>query len=187
MNKLQIKLILSLTLSIFFLVGFSIQAEGEAKPSGVKKKYEGGNFGSAGCGLGSIIIGPTEGLEQLLAVSTNNIFPGGQSTSITFGIANCDADEVKKKASLYRKREQEVFVQVNYNALETEMVRGQGEKLDALGKLLGCPTDNAFGDFSRKQHSILFQYEEVRPTTFVKQMKAALHSNSKFKKSCKFI
>ena len=88
-------------------------------------------YGSAGCGLGSIIIGPGEGFSQVFAATSNGM--GGQSFGITSGTSNCVNQD---KAAL--NEQQESFMMANYSALSKEMAQGRGETLASFADVLGC-------------------------------------------------
>ena len=47
-----------------------------------------GNYGDAGCGLGSILFGAKPGFVQVFAATTNGTF-GSQTFGITTGTSNC--------------------------------------------------------------------------------------------------
>ena len=138
-----------------------------------KKKY-----GSAGCGLGSIVVGP-EG-PQVFASTTN--WTGSQTFGITSGTSNCDSSN----QSSYYHNEQEIFVTVNYNALALEMASGQGEKLEAFANILGCPFASEFINFSRRQHQALFQNTSAQDDArmFMTTLRQKINANHELKDSC---
>lgn len=95
-------------------------------------------YGMAGCGLGSIVMGPRGG--QISAATTNGT--GYQSFGITTGTSNCVAPK-DEKAQI----EQENFIVNNYAALSREAALGTGETLSAFAGTFGC--DKAvMGDFA---------------------------------------
>src|SRR6266446_6006877 len=83
-------------------------------------------YGEAGCGLGSLIFGKSEGAVQILAATTNNTFYT-QAFGISSGTSNCDA-----KGFDTSKLEQEQFVANNFSGLAKEMAAGEGEQLTTL-------------------------------------------------------
>lgn len=90
------------------------------------------NYGAAGCGLGSIVIGPKKGYIQIFAATTNGT-SGSQTFGITTGTSNClPAGEA---AALRRQQE---FIAANIVDLEKDIARGDGEALRALAATLGC-------------------------------------------------
>lgn len=89
------------------------------------------NYGTAGCGLGSQLMGPSGG--QISAATTNGSF-GSQTFGISFGTSNCLPS---KELAVVLKQEQ--FLAANLNTLQKEMAQGSGETLSAFADLLGCP------------------------------------------------
>jgi len=107
-------------------------------------------YGTAGCGLGSMVFGDQKGLIQLLALTTNDFY-GIQSFSITSGISNCTEDGVAMAG-----RERELFAEANFQDLRQEAAQGQGENIVALAGLYGCSgAEAAFG------HALQSNYPKV--------------------------
>jgi hypothetical protein len=88
------------------------------------------NYGMAGCGGGSVIVGP--GGNQLTAASSNAT--SYQSLGIFSGTSNCLP---AKELAVIMKQEE--FLAANLNTLQKEMAQGKGETLDAFASILGCP------------------------------------------------
>lgn len=129
-------------------------------------------YGTAGCGLGSIVFGPGGGIVQIFAATTNGTYYN-QMFGITSGTSNC----VEGGATGYIQQQQEVFVHVNYRGLQQEMAAGKGEKVTAFAGLLGCNADQ-FGSVSQKAHSSLFTAETAQnPSALLVAVKAAVVSN----------
>lgn len=116
-------------------------------------------YGSAGCGIGSMII-KDRGPIQILAATTNGI-SSNQTIGMTFGVSNCPAGDALLPASSADVKEQEVFVAINFDALEQEMAAGQGEKLNAFSELLGCKDKRAFGQMSQKNWGKFFAADDT--------------------------
>lgn len=108
--------------------------------------YSAEKYGAAGCGLGSIVIGPKKGMIQIFAATTNGT-SGSQTFGITTGTSNCHTP--KESAAL---KEQQHFVATNISALEKDIARGDGETLRAFSATLGCQ-DQAFADVARTLNS----------------------------------
>lgn len=102
--------------------------------------------GDAGCGLGSMIIKDNTKVMQILAATTNGTF-GSQTFGISTGTSNCTSDKV-----VLQEKEQQYFVEANYDMLTTEMAQGSGEYVDAFAHLLGCDS-NEFGALVKKNYS----------------------------------
>ena len=94
-------------------------------------------YGTAGCGLGSLVFGNQKGIVQIFAATTNGLF-GSQTFGITTGTSNC-ADTGGGAASI------KSFTETNREALAKDMSRGQGETLKNLAVLAGCTDASAVG------------------------------------------
>jgi len=108
------------------------QAQGDqpkAKTKSLHEQFTGQGYGTAGCGLGSIVFGETPGLVQLFA-STTNDFSGTQTFGITSGTSNCGASAKQARANQ--------FIEVNKVALDNDLARGTGESISALQQVMGC-------------------------------------------------
>lgn len=94
-----------------------------------------GEYGAAGCGLGSVIFGKQTGFVQVFAATTNastytNLF------GITSGTSNCDKNTVFSSNDRLNR-----FVQANFDNLAKEIAVGQGESLNTLSELMEVPAD----------------------------------------------
>lgn len=109
-------------------------------------------YGTAGCGLGSIIFGPGTGFVQVLAATTN-----GSSYTQTFGItsgtSNCDASAPATSAKN--------FVETNRVALAKDISRGKGQTLTSLTELAGCSDSKAVSAKLRKSFKVIFPNAKV--------------------------
>lgn len=92
-----------------------------------------GNYGMAGCGLGSQIPAWKNDIGQVLAATTN-VATSSQTLGITSGTSNCTNDGVVRS-----EKAQKLFVHYNYPTLILDFSRGEGERLQALATLMGCP------------------------------------------------
>ena len=123
------------------------------KSAGVKPEVlEGrGGYGSAGCGLGSVIIRPSEHFTQIFAATTNGLF-GNQTFGITSGTSNCDgpARPVQSTAR---------YVAANRNALAVAVARGRGESIEALAAVAGCRAPGELGSVLQRNFSRIFPSE----------------------------
>lgn len=139
-----------------------------------------GEYGMAGCGLGSVILGSQNNYLQILAVSTNQYPTYSQSSSISSGTSNCTEDGIVKN-----NKAQEVFVHLNYENLEKEMARGKGEKLDTLANLFGCSKSKAkFASMTKKNYSKLFSKENDDPSKLYLAIKTEFNNDESLKKLC---
>lgn len=131
--------VLNACLIIGMLTGGVLEASAQKKKA-VVDTMSGQGYGMAGCGLGSIVFGQKPGMVQIFATTTNGVSLN-QSFGISSGTLNCG--ESGKSAKV------DQFIEVNKMALETDMARGNGETLTALGQVLDCTN----ADFSASMKS----------------------------------
>jgi len=91
-------------------------------------------YGSAGCGLGSMLLGDQSGFMQVFAATTNGTF-GNQTFGITSGTSNCGKSVF---ASNERLNE---FVKANLDNIARDVAVGHGESLETLSELLEISPD----------------------------------------------
>jgi hypothetical protein len=117
-------------------------------------------YGTAGCGLGSVLFGTQPGGVQIFAATTNGTF-GNQTFGITTGTLNC-GDPIWEVGSTEMQR-MKLFVAHNMDALATDIAQGQGETLDAFAELLQVPAAERVEFASKLQLSFdqVFTSEEV--------------------------
>lgn len=129
---------MKLFIAILATLGLSVVAHADLKGTA-------GNYGSAGCGLGSLAFGKQEGPVQIFAATLNGT--GVQTFGITSGTSNCGK-------SVFAKAEINTFIESNSVALENDIVRGQGETLSTLNNMLGC--DSSFGGTLQNNYKNLY-------------------------------
>jgi hypothetical protein len=120
------KRIILVVVSVIFGV-FAAGAD-EAKADG---------YGTAGCGLGSVVFGDAPGMVQIFAATTNGTF-GSQTFGITFGTSNC----VDGGGAVASTRS---FVETNREVLAKDISRGSGETIATLATLAGCSDESSVG------------------------------------------
>lgn len=104
-------------------------------------------YGTAGCGLGSMLLGDEKGMMQILAATTNGS-SGNQTFGMTSGTSNC--------ASGGKTPTQ--FIEVNKAALSNDAARGQGQTISALSEIYNCQDVKAF------QKSLKTNYKQIFST-----------------------
>ncbi len=107
-----------------------------------------GDYGSAGCGLGSLAFKENNG-TQILAATTNGTF-GSQTFGITFGTSNCNAKGMVKVS-----KARESFIEANYKDLSRDVASGKGEYVTNLAKLYGA-NPVTFAELLQKNHTVIF-------------------------------
>lgn len=106
-------------------------------------------YGSAGCGLGSIIFeGDQTWWKQVLAATTNGT--GVQTIGISLGTSNCDSPAPLKVGQA------QAYVEANRVALANDIARGNGETIVGLSKVYGCSNSMEFGRALKSNYSSIF-------------------------------
>ena len=128
LKEISVKVIIS-----GLIVGFFMSAAVDAgeKQQSLHDQVSGQGYGTAGCGLGSIIFGQKPGMVQIFAATTNGTF-GNQTFAISSGTSNC----VDPKASSLMKTE--FYVSQNESALKNDIAKGQGETVSGLSQVARC-------------------------------------------------
>lgn len=135
-------------------------------------------YGTAGCGLGSIVFGDDKGIIQIFAATTNGT-SASQTFGITTGTSNCtDGGAVKAEA------EQQAFIEVNYAQLDREAATGNGEYLAALSTLLGCSADaqGSFASAVQANHEVIFS--AAKPSDVLANVKSTVAADAALANSC---
>ncbi len=114
--------IVTLTVAISLMLAGSVFAAGEG-------------YGTAGCGLGSLVIGNEPGLIQVFAATTNGTL-GNQTFGMTSGTSNCD-----KQAKFASNKRLTEFVQANMDNLAKDVAMGKGESIETLAELMGVSSE----------------------------------------------
>lgn len=106
-------------------------------------------YGSAGCGLGSMIFeGDQTWWKQVLAATTNGT--GVQTIGISLGTSNCDSPAPLKIGQA------EAYVEANKVALANDIARGNGETIVGLSKVYGCANTTEFGRALKSNYTMIF-------------------------------
>ena len=106
-------------------------------------------YGSAGCGLGSMIFeGDQTWWKQVLAATTNGT--GMQTIGISLGTSNCDSPAPLKIGQA------EAYVEANKVALANDIARGNGETIVGLSKVYGCANSTDFGRALKSNYTMIF-------------------------------
>lgn len=92
-------------------------------------------YGTAGCGLGSMVFGAQEGFIQVFAATTN-----GTSYSQTFGITSGTSNCAESRMALDGTK---IFIEGNKEALAKDAARGTGETIVALRNIASCQAATA--------------------------------------------
>src|SRR5512136_2432989 len=96
-----------------------------------------GGYGSAGCGLGSMLIDSRDSGLQIISSWLNTWISYNQTFAMTSGTSNCGRGLISSNAR--------DFVEANREVLAKDMSRGQGETIGALTWMAGCSNSRAVG------------------------------------------
>lgn len=124
------------------------------------------NYGSAGCGLGSLVFHSDQTWwKQVLAATTNGTF-GTQTFGITFGTSNCDSPTPLKVSKA------QAYVEANKVALANDIARGNGETIVGLSKVYGCSDSASFGRDLKSNYSNIFTTAQSKSVEITKNITA---------------
>lgn len=113
-------------------------------------------YGSAGCGLGSMVFeGDQTWWKQVLAATLNGT--GAQTIAISLGTSNCDSPAPMKTSQV------EAYVEANKVALANDIARGNGETVVGLSNVYGCSNVNEFGRALKTNYKTIFNSAESSP------------------------
>ena len=145
------QILLAITLS---LMGVSSLAGSNARAEDVQTNPTSQRpYGTAGCGLGSMLFHDKPGIVQVLAATTNGTF-GTQTFGITTGTSNCEDTKSSSAAA-------KAFIQANREAVSKDIARGSGETISSLSTLAGCSDSNAVGATLQREFKSIFPNEKV--------------------------
>jgi len=134
------------------VAGNALADAAPAAPAAPPPKAHTAKYGTAGCGLGSMII-TGGGIVQIFAATTNAT-SYTQTFGITSGTSNCeDTDGGGSSAR--------VFVDANRVALAKDISRGTGETIIGLSAIAGCTDPKAVGETLQRNFATIFPNASV--------------------------
>ena len=139
---------MKLVLSVAAASMLFVAAHGTAKADG---------YGSAGCGLGAMLIGSKPGIVQIFAATTNGIF-ANQTFGISSGTLGCGASPAAGMASA------KSYVETNRQSFAKDVARGQGETIANLSQLSGCADSAAVAAKLQANFKTVFPSANVTDT-----------------------
>lgn len=134
------------------------------------------SYGMAGCGLGSMVMGNSEG--QVLAATTNGT-SFNQMFGITFGTLNCVGNVTHAKADQIDK-----FILVNQSALADDIARAEGENLAVVSHLMGCPDRVNLGPVLQENFSNIFSNTDLAPNQITDHIMTVVGQDSELATEC---
>lgn len=164
------KLLIVILMSLSSVFAFSqTKKASKAAAAGFTREY-----GLAGCGLGSIMMGKRG--AQIFAATTNGT--GVQTVGITVGTSNCVDSASAEVAS-----RMDQFILVNRSQLQGDIARGQGETISALGTYMGCSSSGKIGPALKAQYSSIFA-SDVRANEISDSIISIILSNPELSQEC---
>jgi len=127
-----------------------------------------GVYGTAGCGLGSLVFGNQRGAVQVLAATTNGTF-GSQTFGITTGTSNCGPGML----AMGTKN----FVEANREVLAKDISRGQGEAIGALTVINACQDSEKVGAALQRNFAAIFPSEKATSDEITQGILQTLHAD----------
>ncbi len=177
------KAIQILSFSLFVVLSASGAKANPRKTVQKKQVADNGNYsreyGMAGCGLGSVIVGKKG--NQIIAATTNAT-AYNQSFAITVGTANCDDSEMTQTAS-----RMDHFVAGNQVALAADVARGGGETLTGVSKILSCSNTELLNRTLQGKFSEIFPNYEVTPNEITDSVITVIRKDSVLAGTCSFL
>lgn len=117
-----------------------------------------GGYGSAGCGLGSMVVEKDNTWwKQVIASGLNGT--GSQSFAISSGTFNCDSPTPGKLAQI------ESYVEANKLALANDIAKGNGETISGLSTVYGCENSAEFARSLKTNYRTIYPSYDADTTT----------------------
>lgn len=112
-------------------------------------------YGTAGCGLGAVLLGDEPGAIQILAATLNGIF-GNQTFGMSTGTLNCGTAGFKGVAANTK-----IYVEANREVIARDIARGQGDTIVGLSAIAGCRDTQKVGAVLQSKFDVIFPTEKV--------------------------
>ena len=135
-----------------------------------------GQVFAKGCGPGPVVMKATVGdqgaFRQVLGFSTNVTFLPIHTLAITFGTSGCSSSGLVKK-----ELDRQIFVAVNRDPLLQDMSRGEGQFVDSMASLMGCPVMfyPAFGQMTQERLEAFVADANQEPAEFVVALRSEIY------------
>jgi hypothetical protein len=135
-------------------------------------------YGMAGCGLGSQVMGKRDG--QIFAATLNGT--GMQTIGITIGTSNCMDSPTAAKADSMDK-----FIVANQVKLADDIARGNGETLAGLAQVMNCKNAENLGTALQSNFSTIFSSHELAPNEITDNIITVLGRDSSLAQACSIV
>lgn len=148
----------------------------QKKSSQASQKAYSRDYGMAGCGLGSLVMGKDGG--QILAATTNGTFYS-QLFGITSETLNCVDDNISQVA-----HNSDVYIQFNKFALQGDIAQGQGETLAAYTEIMGCKNSAQVSGLLKSNYETIFSKGNSTPNEITDSIITVIQSDDQIAQSC---
>lgn len=112
-------------------------------------------YGSAGCGLGAMLIGDDPGLGQLVAATLNSLL-FNQSFGISSGTLNCGTEALEDLRGSTK-----TYIEGNREVLARDIARGRGDTIVGLSAIAGCSDTQKVGVVLQSKYETIFPNEKA--------------------------
>lgn len=129
-------------------------------------------YGEAGCGLGAVVLGDSEGAIQILAATLNGI-SFNQTFGILTGTLECGGPALKG----VRKNAQ-IYIEGNREVLARDIARGQGDTIVGLSAIAGCQDSARVGTLLQQRYETIFPTDRVASDQVTDAILETLKSDS---------
>ena len=172
---------IAIAVSFISVSAFAAQKQTSQEPvkQAAKTSYS-RNYGMAGCGLGSMVVGKRGG--QIFAATTNGTFYN-QTFAITMGTSNCPADDPNADTAA----RVDGFVIANKVALANDIARGDGETVDNIASLMGCEQNANFGLTLQQNFPVIFPDHSIAPNEVTDAIITVIRQDKTLLNTCKHI
>lgn len=137
-------------------------------------------YGMAGCGLGSMVVGKKGG--QIFAATTNGT-AYNQTFAITAGTSNC-VDSPNSEVA----QRMDTFIASNKLALASDIARGNGETLVNISGMMGCAEQSGkISKVLQSNFNEIFPSSTVYPNEITDSIISTVLKNQELSASCKKI
>jgi hypothetical protein len=151
MKKILIAIILTSSFSVIAAEKTNQKHDKHEKQEAAKPSFQ-RNYGLAGCGLGSVVVGKHG--AQIFAATTNGTF-FNQTFAISAGSLNCIDSATATVAS-----RMDQFINVNKSQLQGDIAKGNGETISAISSYMGCEQfSKEVGQSLKTNYSTIFTKE----------------------------
>ncbi len=127
------------------------------------EKADSGHYGMSGCGLGSVLFGESENKGgQILSSTTNGLY-SNNTFGMSSGTSNCVPEKSAKTAEL--KKNMNMFISANKEALANDIVKSDGDTILALSKIVGCTDSDYLGAKLQSRYGIIYKKNDANSVT----------------------